>query len=163
MGRQLPPVIHGLRNAAEYRQHPQFRRVSSSGSTNPGKGRSFGGANVHIPMWYWQSIQRGAFLGEKDATGKGYAANRWRTNPTILAMSIPAASIEALQKRGATFIICNNALTIFSGMVAQARGLDAKTVLNDMKANILPGVTTVPDMVIAIEQAQNAGIRYYRQ
>jgi hypothetical protein len=111
----------------------------------------------------WEKYQLGEFLGEKDAQGKGLTANPWRVNPTILGMSIPAAGIESLQKRGATFIMCNNVLTLFSGMVAKARGLDAKVVYDDMKANILPGVTLVPAMVIAIEQAQNAGIRYHRQ
>jgi intracellular sulfur oxidation DsrE/DsrF family protein len=95
--------------------------------------------------------------------GKGASANPWRTAPTALGMSLPTASIEALQKRGAKFIICNNALTILSGMVAQSAGQDPKAVYEDMKANILPGVELVPAMVIAIEQAQKAGIAYHRQ
>jgi intracellular sulfur oxidation DsrE/DsrF family protein len=111
----------------------------------------------------WAKYELGEFLGEKDATGKGAIANPWRANPTIIGMSMPQASIESLQKRGASFIICNNALSIFSGMVAQARGLDHDKVYQDMKANILPGVTLVPAMVIAIEQAQNAGLTYHRQ
>jgi hypothetical protein len=32
-----------------------------------------------------------------------------------------------------------------------------------MKAHILPGVTLVPGMVIAVDQAQRAGISYHRQ
>lgn len=111
----------------------------------------------------WAKYKLGEFLGEKDAKGTPFTANPWRTNPTILGMQLPQASIESLQKRGATFIICNNALGIFAGMVAQARGLDAATVLADMKANILPGVTLVPGMVIAIEKAQQAGLSYHRQ
>ena len=78
-------------------------------------------------------------------------------------MSLPQASIESLQGRGATFILCNNALQIFSGLLAQQRGLDPKAVYEDMKANILPGVALVPAMVIAIEKAQEAGFTYQRQ
>lgn len=111
----------------------------------------------------WAKYQLGEFLGEKDAAGKGHVANPWRANPTIIGMSLPQASIEALQKRGATFIICNNALQIFSGLVAQSRGLDPTAVYEDMKANILPGVTLVPAMVIAIDKAQQAGLSYHRQ
>jgi intracellular sulfur oxidation DsrE/DsrF family protein len=33
----------------------------------------------------------------------------------------------------------------------------------DLTSNLLPGVTIVPAMVIAIEKAQEAGIRYNRQ
>ena len=111
----------------------------------------------------WSKYQLGAFLGEKDANGAAYTSNPWRAAPVILGMTLPQASIEALQKRGASFIICNNALTIFSGMVAKARGLDPAAVYADMKANILPNVTLVPGMVVAIEQAQRAGLTYHRQ
>jgi intracellular sulfur oxidation DsrE/DsrF family protein len=78
-------------------------------------------------------------------------------------MNLPQASIESLQKRGATFILCNNALGIFSGMLAKARGLDADAVYNDLKANILPGVELIPGMVVAIDQAHDAGLSYHRQ
>lgn len=111
----------------------------------------------------WAKYKLGEFLGEKDAKGVPFTANPWRTAPVIVGMALPQASIEALQKRGTTFIICNNALGIFSGLVAQARGLDAKAVYEDMKANILPDVTLVPGMVIAIDKAQRAGLSYHRQ
>ena len=112
----------------------------------------------------WAKYRIGEFLQAKDgATGQPAVANPWRASPVILGGAIPAASVEALQKRGATFIVCNNALTIFSGMLAQARGLDPKVVYEDMKANVLPGVVVVPAMVIAIEQAQAAGLSYHRQ
>lgn len=111
----------------------------------------------------WSKYRLGEFLETKDAKGVAVTANPWRSNPQILGMSLPQASVEALQKRGATFILCNNALGIFSGMLAQARGLDAKAVYEDMKSNILPGVTLVPGMVVAIEQAHKAGLSYHRQ
>ena len=111
----------------------------------------------------WSKYQLGEFLDAKDASGKPATANPWRAAPVILGMTIPTASIEALQKRGATMILCNNALTIFAGMLAQKRGLDAKVVYEDLKANIIPGVNLVPGMVIAVEQAQRAGLSYHRQ
>ena len=112
----------------------------------------------------WAKYRIGEFLQATDgATGQPALANPWRAAPVILGGAIPAASIESLQKRGATFILCNNALTIFSGMLAQARGLDPKVVYEDLKANVLPGVVVVPAMVIAIEQAQAAGLSYHRQ
>lgn len=111
----------------------------------------------------WARYDLGEFLGEKDAAGQPYTANPWRTAPVILGSTLPQASIEAQQKRGATFIICDNALGILANMVAQKRGLDGQTVYADMKSNILPGVTLVPAMVIAIGQAQEAGLTYHRQ
>jgi intracellular sulfur oxidation DsrE/DsrF family protein len=111
----------------------------------------------------WAKYRLGAFLDTKDAKGAFATANPWRTAPEILGMTLPQASIESLQKRGASFILCNNALSIFSALVAQKGGLDPKVVYEDMKANILPGVILVPGMVVAIEQAQKAGITYHRQ
>jgi hypothetical protein len=69
-----------------------------------------------------------------------------------MGMELAPASIESLQKRGATFILCNNALGVLTGMLAKARGLDEKVVYEDIKANILPGVELIPGMVVAIEQ-----------
>lgn len=112
----------------------------------------------------WAKYRLGEFLDTKDpATGQFATANPWATAPVILGMTLPQASVPALQKRGATFILCNNALTIFSGALAQARGLDAQAVYADLKANMLPGVVLVPGMVVAIEKAQQRGISYHRQ
>jgi hypothetical protein len=112
----------------------------------------------------WAKYRLGEFLETNDpATGKPAVANPWRATPVVLGMTLPQASVEALQKRGATFILCNNALQIFSGMLAKARGLDASAVYADLAANILPGVELVPGMVVAIEQAHAAGISYHRQ
>lgn len=111
----------------------------------------------------WAKYRLGEFLKEADASGKPATANPWRSEPVVLGMKLAPASIESLQKRGATFIVCNNALTIFSGMLAQARGLDAKVVYDDLRANILPGVELIPGMVVAIDQAHRAGLSYHRQ
>jgi len=111
----------------------------------------------------WSKYKLGEFMDAKDASGAFETKNPWRTAPVVLGLTLPQASIESLEKRGATMIICNNALTIFSGLLAQKRGLDATAVYNDLKANILPGVELVPGMVVAVEQAQKAGLTYHRQ
>lgn len=111
----------------------------------------------------WAKYKIGEFLDTKDGSGEFATANPWRSNPNIMGMMLAPASIESLQKRGATMILCNNALTIFSGMLAQKRGMDATAVYNDLKANILPGVELIPGMVVAIEQAHKAGLSYHRQ
>ena len=111
----------------------------------------------------WAKYKIGEFLDTKDGSGQFATANPWRAAPNIMGMTLAPASIEALQKRGTTMLLCNNALTIFSGMLAQKRGLDAGVVYNDLKANILPGVELIPGMVIAVEQAHKAGLSYHRQ
>lgn len=111
----------------------------------------------------WAKYEIGAMLNVTDADGAPARRNPWRTNTLIEGMALPDASIEGLKRRGATFLLCNNALTFFAGAIAKARGLDTNAVYAELKANMLPEVTLVPAMVIAIEQAHQAGISYHRQ
>jgi intracellular sulfur oxidation DsrE/DsrF family protein len=110
----------------------------------------------------WAKYKLGEFMKINGPDGQPVTANPWRAAPVILGGPIPAASIEALQKRGMTGILCNNALGIFAGLVAKSQGLEQNVVYEDMKANILPGVELVPAMVIAIGQAQTKGLTYLR-
>ena len=112
----------------------------------------------------WAKYALGEFTDAIDpATGKPATRNPWRAAPVVLGLTLPQASIEALHARGATLILCNNALSIFAGLLAQKRGLATNVVYEDLKANILPGIDLVHGMVIAVEQAQRAGLSYHRQ
>jgi intracellular sulfur oxidation DsrE/DsrF family protein len=127
----------------------------------------------------WAKYQLGAYTGLKDANGTPYTRNvfqRPTTNdlhllmqavdsPMIpaLAEAMPAIGIESLQKMGTKFVLCNNALGIWC-LELEARGKGkAKAIEQELRANVLPGVTIVPAMVIAIDKAQEAGIKYNRQ
>src|ERR1051326_1745509 len=58
----------------------------------------------------WSKYDLGEFLDVKDAaTGKPATANPWLTAPVVLGMTLPAASLESLHRRGAALILCNNA------------------------------------------------------
>ena len=52
-------------------------------------------------------------------------------------------------------VVCSRPVV---GTVVTAEEIEA-----DIRANLNPGVVVVPAMVIAIEKAQTAGIRYNRQ
>jgi intracellular sulfur oxidation DsrE/DsrF family protein len=141
------------------------------------------GSQASIPLAFndatWAKYGLGEYLGLKDASGKFYTRNVFNqaTNddahllfqalqvPRIPAFEdfMPLMSIESLQKMGTKFILCNNALEAWC-LELEARGKGKMAViLADLKANTLPGVTIVPAMVIAIEKAQVAGIKYNRQ
>ena len=84
-------------------------------------------------------------------------------NIPMFAEAMPGLGIENLQKMGTTFLLCENA---FAGWCAEleARGKGKSADLDkDLRASLIPGVIPVPAMVIAIEKAQGAGIRYNRQ
>ncbi len=127
----------------------------------------------------WAKYGLGEYLGLKDKGGKAYTRNAFRAptaddvhlliqafqTPNIpeLAGAVPAIGIESLQKMGTKFLVCANALGAWC-LELQARGKGkADEIEKDLRANLLPGVTIVPAMVIAIEKAQAAGIRYNRQ
>ena len=156
--------------------------------TGPGEVGAVGtfysaGNRASIPLAFndgiWAKYGLGAYTGLKDAEGKPYTRNVFNRptakdlhlllqavdSPMIpaLADAIPALGIESLQKMGTKFVLCANALGIWC-LELEARGKGkAQDIDKELHANLLPGVTIVPAMVIAIEKAQEAGIRYNRQ
>lgn len=127
----------------------------------------------------WTKYKLGEYLSLKDAAGRPYTRNVFfrptkddlhllmgaMQTPTIPAFgeSMPALGIESLQKMGTKFLLCANALGGWC-LELDARGKGkAADIEKELRANLLPGVTIVPAMVIAIEQGQAAGIRYNRQ
>jgi intracellular sulfur oxidation DsrE/DsrF family protein len=141
------------------------------------------GAQSSIPLAFndaiWAKYSLGAYTGLKDAAGKPYTRNVFNQptaddlhlvmqaidSPAIpaLAPAIPGLGIQSLQKSGAKFILCNNALGLWC-LELEARGKGkAADIEKELRANVLPGVTIVPAMVIAIDKAQEAGIKYNRQ
>jgi len=173
------PLLHILNYLNTY---------SEAYKTTPGQvgavGTFYGiGGQSSIPLAFndamWAKYDLGAYTGLKDGSGKPHTRNVLN-KPTpadlnlvmevvqsppipMLAGVLPALGIESLQKMGTTFLLCANA---FGGWCAEleARGKGKMADIQaELKANMLPGVTIVPAMVIAIEAAQGAGIAYNRQ
>jgi intracellular sulfur oxidation DsrE/DsrF family protein len=173
------PLLHILNYLNTY---------SAAYKVGPGQAGAVGtfygiGTQSSIPFAFtdaiWAKYQLGAYTGLKDAAGKAYTRNVFHRptrddlhvlmqalqTPTIPAFAdaMPALGIESLQKMGTTFLICANALGGWC-LELDARGKGtAADIEKELRASLLPGVTIVPAMVIAIEQAQAAGIRYNRQ
>ena len=127
----------------------------------------------------WAKYELGDYTGMKDASGKGYTRNvlyrptaddahllsQALQTPAIpeLAGLMPGLGIANLQQMGTKFILCANALGAWC-LELQARDKGkADAIQKELTANVLPDVTIVPAMVIAIEKAQAAGIHYNRQ
>lgn len=140
-----------------------------------------GGASISLAFndAMWAKFGLGEYTGMKDASGKPYMRNPFHRptkdevhllmqamqTPTIpmFADVMPALGIESLQRMGTKFLICANALGAWCAEF-EARGKGkAADIDRELRANLLPGVSIVPAMVIAIEQAQAAGIAYNRQ
>lgn len=127
----------------------------------------------------WAKYGLGEYTGLRDASGRAYTRNPFH-RPTeaeghllseganvpalpIFGGAAVAMGIESLQGMGTKFIMCQNALNAWS-FELEARGMGAQAEINaELTEHLLPGVTIVPAMVIAIEKAQEAGIRYNKQ
>ena len=72
------------------------------------------------------------------------------------------AGVVELQRRGALFIMCNNALNNWVGRLASAGGGAPADIRADLLAHMLPGVVLVPAMVVAINKAQARGVTYFK-
>ena len=114
----------------------------------------------------WAKYKFGATFGLKDASGKPETANVYYKAQTTMSFDgDPGAggnvyqdwSGEACLKRGALFMVCNNALNAFSGMMAMGMGLDPKAAMAEWKASLLPGFMIVPAGVGALQAAMENG------
>jgi intracellular sulfur oxidation DsrE/DsrF family protein len=77
-----------------------------------------------------------------------------------LPLPLPGTGVEQLLAQGALFGVCNVALTIYSGAVAQKMGMDAAAVKADWVAGLIPGCQVVPSGVLAVSRAQEKGCGY---
>jgi intracellular sulfur oxidation DsrE/DsrF family protein len=69
-------------------------------------------------------------------------------------------SVARLQERGVRFIACGKAIRRLAGELATASGAPAEQVRAELLANLLPGVTEVPALIVAVNRAQEAGLTY---
>lgn len=85
-------------------------------------------------------------------------------DPVLAAGAFAVAGIESLQRMGSTFLMCNNAFQMWVSFLSGSgtKG-NPSEIERDLRANLVPGVITVPAIVIAIEKAQVAGVAYNRQ
>ena len=138
-----------------------------------GKGSVAAGAVLYGPSIIlalndamWAKYNLGATFNLNDASGKPETANVYYKAQTPMGFEgDPGAggniyqdwSGEACVKRGALFMVCHNALTAFSGMIAMRMGADPAKTLADWKANMLPGYMIVPAGVGTLHAAMESG------
>lgn len=75
--------------------------------------------------------------------------------------AVPAgASVQALQRRGVVFLVCNNALKGIARGIAAGVDRSLEKVRRELAAGLLPGVVVVSAAVVAVNRAQEHGISY---
>lgn len=69
-------------------------------------------------------------------------------------------TVEALQDRGATFLVCRNTIAGATKKLVAAGLGTAEEVRRSIDGGIIPGVIVVPAMIIAFTQMQEHGVAY---
>ena len=72
----------------------------------------------------------------------------------------PEQSVEALQKRGVRFLICNNTIAGATKKLSAAGFGTPEEIRLAIIAGFVPGVIIVPAMVVALTQLQERGVKY---
>ncbi|HWC73386.1 MAG TPA: hypothetical protein VG454_05560 [Gemmatimonadales bacterium] len=113
----------------------------------------------------WEKYKLGAALSITDSTTNAPLARNYFAHPRPgdpVADGTAESSIEALQRRGVTFALCNNALKRWSGRLEKGGMGAAKDIHADLTAHALPGVVIVPDVIIAMTKANERDFGYVR-
>ncbi|HEV8613191.1 MAG TPA: hypothetical protein VGQ73_06750 [Gemmatimonadales bacterium] len=164
------PLIHMLNYIATYRS-----AYGEPPSTVNAVGTLYGppGLAASIPLAWndvvWEKYKIGELLKLTDPDTKAPTKRNMfyrprAADPVLANGAFAEAGIENLQRMGSLFLMCNNAFVMWMGFLSGngTKG-NAAEIERDIRANLIPGVVTVPAMVIAIEKAQDRGIAYNRQ
>ena len=108
----------------------------------------------------WAKYKLGEMFKINDPVTKAPAVR----NPYAYAkegeLLFPGMAFEKIQARGATFTVCNVALTVLSGMAAGFAGQPKEGAKEDWLAGMFKGVNVVPSGVFAVNRAQKKGCTY---
>ena len=113
----------------------------------------------------WDKYKLGAALNLTDATTNAPLVRNYFAHPQPgdpVGDGTPESSMEALQRRGVVFLLCNNALQRWSGRLEKQGLGSAAEIHDDLVAHALPGVTVVPAAFIAMTKAHEHGFAYAR-
>ena len=120
-----------------------------------------------IPMAFndviWSKYEVGESLKLDDPT----TGKRARRNPFINVSKDdthglvgPEQSIDTLRDAGVIFLGCNRAAQAWASRLAKKAGTKGEDVHEELKANLIPGVTLLPTGIFAVIRAQNVGCCY---
>ena len=110
----------------------------------------------------WARYRIGEQYEVTDAATKAPAVVNVFTTAHVVANGPVTAeqTVDALQRRGVRFLVCMNTIAGATKKLAAA-GMGAPEEIHEaIMAGLLPGVITVPAMVVALTQLQEHGLKY---
>lgn len=109
----------------------------------------------------WKKYKLGEVFGVNDNATNAAALRNPYYEPQNGDFPMPEIQgIKEMQERGAMFCVCNLALSVYSGAVAENMGLDAKKVYQEWVDAVHPEIQIVPSGVWALGRAQQNGCGY---
>ncbi len=108
----------------------------------------------------WAKYKLGEVFKINDPATKAPAVRNPYINSKPGDLMILDASVDKLVARGVKVAVCNLAITVYSGFVAKATGLEHQAIMKDWIDAILPGIQLVPSGVVALNGAQSRGCAY---
>ena len=113
----------------------------------------------------WAKYKLGAAINLTDPATNAPLVRNYFAHPQPgdpVGDGTPECSMEVLQRRGALFLLCNNALERWSARLEKAGLGTAADIHADLRAHALPGVVIVPAAIIAMTKAQERDFAYVR-
>lgn len=111
----------------------------------------------------WKKYNFAKMMNLTDAsTSQPYTRNPYMNPQNGELMAAPTVTPTALQQLGAKIILCNNAFGLWIALTSGATSQQPASVRAEFLANMQAGVTLVPAMVQAVEQAQRAQMTYMK-
>ncbi|APA64818.1 Tat (twin-arginine translocation) pathway signal sequence containing protein [Maribacter sp. 1_2014MBL_MicDiv] len=109
----------------------------------------------------WKKYKLGEVFGVNDNATNAAALRNPYYEPQNGDFPMPEIQgIKEMQERGAMFCVCNLALSVYSGAVAENMDLDAKKVYQEWVDAVHPEIQIVPSGVWALGRAQQNGCGY---
>jgi intracellular sulfur oxidation DsrE/DsrF family protein len=116
-----------------------------------------------LPLAFEDSVWAKYKLGEVFKIDDPDTGARAVRNPYYLkpgALPVPDAALKKLIETGVKVVVCNLAITFYSGMVAKNLGLKHEDVKKDWTDAVYPGIQIVPSGVLACNGAVSRGCVY---
>jgi hypothetical protein len=111
----------------------------------------------------WAKYDIGKMMNLTDAaTGQPYKRNPYLSPQNGELFTGPSDMAAAVQGAGGRIILCNNAFGLWTMLLGKATNQEPAAVRTEMLGSLHAGVTIVPAMVQAVEQAQRADLTYMK-
>jgi len=110
----------------------------------------------------WAKYHFGEMVKVNDSKTSAPAVRNMFHKMAAADQMLPGYGIDELLSKGVLIGVCNVALTVMSGMVAQKMGggMTGDQVKADWVANLIPGIVVVPSGVLAVNRTQEKGCTY---